>query len=95
MANHYFTYIAIYGKKTDIRKWALVNLSLMECRNARVAVVHGLQDTSHAVQQAAALNIGLYHDPDFLKKVEQFFEHKGLKMMFQSLCRPHAAHRVC
>jgi len=46
----------------------------MECKSEKAAVISGLKDSSHLVQQAAALNIGLYRVTDFLKEVEIFFE---------------------
>lgn len=95
MANQYFSYIAIYAKRSEIRKWALVNLSLMECRDAQIAVTQGLQDRSRDVQQAAALNIGLYQDSDFVREVERFFERNRFEFMFHSLCRFQAPQLVC
>jgi len=75
--NPYFARMAVNAQSATMRKWALVNLSLMECKNAKTAVMSGLRDSSHLVQQAAALNIGLYRDPDFLKEVEVFFERNS------------------
>lgn len=72
--NPYFARVAMRAKSASLRKWALVNLSLMECKNAKPAVMSGLKDSSSLVQQAAVLNIGLYRDTDFLKEVEKFFE---------------------
>lgn len=80
VVNPYFAHMAVNAKCTTLRKWALVNLSLMACKSARAAVVNGLHDSSGTVQHAAALNIGLYHDTEFLMEVKQFFErnHIGL-----------------
>ena len=58
-ANPYFAHMAVNAKSATLRMWALVNLSLMECKSAKTAVVNGLNDASGKVQHAAALNIGL------------------------------------
>jgi len=55
------------------RRWALVNLSLMECRTAKEAVLHGLRDPVRKVRIAAALNAGLYDDQEVLTALEHFF----------------------
>lgn len=86
IANKCFAYIATHGRRTAVRKWALVNLSLMECNDAKEAVIKGLKDTSKAVQGAAALNIGLYHDPEFQKEVERFFKKNRLEYVIFNLC---------
>jgi HEAT repeat protein len=86
LANKCFAYIAMHARRTEVRKWALVNLSLMECVNAKKAVIKGLKDTSKAVQSAAALNIGLYHDPEFQKEVERFFNKNRLEYVIFNLC---------
>lgn len=86
LANKCFAYIAIHSRRTEVRKWALVNLSLMECVDAKEAVINGLKDTSKAVQSAAALNIGLYHDPEFQKEVEHFFKKNRLEYVVFNLC---------
>lgn len=72
--NPYFAHMAVNAKCVNMRKWALVNLSLMECKSAKTAVISGLNDSSGTVQHAAALNIGLYHDTEFLMEVKHFFE---------------------
>jgi HEAT repeat protein len=86
IANKCFSYIAMHARRTAVRKWALVNLSLMECIDAKEAVIKGLRDTSKAVQSAAALNIGLYHDPEFQKEVERFFNKNRLEYVIFNLC---------
>ena len=84
--NPYFAHMAVNAGNATLRKWALVNLSLMECRSAKAAVISGLRDSSRLVQQAAALNIGLYRDADFLKEVEKFFErNSSIEILFDSL----------
>jgi HEAT repeat protein len=85
VANKCFSHIAIHAMRTEVRKWALVNLSLMECIDAKEAVIKGLRDTSKAVQSAAALNIGLYHDTEFQKEVERFFKNNHLEYVVFNL----------
>lgn len=77
MANAYFAHMAVNAKCATMRKWALVNLSLMNCRSAKSAVINGLNDSSGKVQHAAALNIGLYRDTEFLMEVKYFFERNS------------------
>ena len=78
MVNPYFAHMAVNAKCATMRKWALVNLSMMECKSAKQAVVCGLRDASSAVQHAAALSIGLYHDTEFFMELKQFFERNSL-----------------
>lgn len=75
--NPYFAHMAVNARYATMRKWALVNLSLMECKSAKMAVVNGLRDACGTVQHAAALNIGLYHDTEFLIEVKRFFERNS------------------
>lgn len=83
--NPYFAHMAVNACSATQRKWALVNLSLMECNSAKAAVICGLRDSSRLVQQAAALNIGLYRDADFLQEVERFFERNSpMPLIFNS-----------
>ncbi len=83
--NPYFAHMAVNARSATLRKWALVNLSLMECKSAKTAVISGLRDSSSLVQHAAALNIGLYRDADFLKEVEIFFErNNAVELIFDS-----------
>jgi hypothetical protein len=56
------------------RKWALVNLSMIECKTQRSIVLKGLKDPSAQVRRCAALNTGLYQDHDFLKEIITYFE---------------------
>ena len=87
IVNPYFAQMAVNAKYATIRKWALVNLSLMECKSAKWAVVNGLRDASGTVQHAAALNIGLYHDAEFLMEVKKFFERNRFEHCnFNPLC---------
>ena len=73
-ANRRFSQIAIYAKDTTHRRWALINLSLMECHDAKEAVMQGLRDTHRSVRIAAAFNAGLYDDSDVVNALELFFE---------------------
>ena len=73
-ANLRFVDYALHSSDSGHRRWALVNLGLMECRTAKEAVLKGLQDPDVEVRMAAALNAGLYSDKDVLKALEHFFE---------------------
>lgn len=68
-----FSDYAIQSSNANQRRWALVNLSLMECRTAKEAVLHGLQDPVRKVRMAAALNAGLYDDQEVLAALQHFF----------------------
>ena len=57
-----FSDYALWSQNPSERKWALVNLSLMGCREAQDAVISGLYDPDPSVRQAAALSTGLYND---------------------------------
>ena len=72
-ANKRFMDYAIQSPNANRRRWALVNLSLMECRTAKNAVLHGLQDSDRKVRMAAAMNAGLYDDNEVLAALEHFF----------------------
>lgn len=88
MVNPYFAHMAVNAKCATMRKWALVNLSMMGCKSAKRAVVCGLRDASGTVQHAAALNIGLYHDTEFLMEVKQFFERNNFgQCNFKQVCQ--------
>jgi HEAT repeat protein len=56
------------------RKWAFVNLCLMECKTKRKIVLKGLKDPSVYVRRSAALNAGLYQDDSFIKELVIYFE---------------------
>ena len=73
-ANRRFSQIALCAKDPKHRRWALINLSLMECRDAKEAVMQGLRDTHRSVRIAAAFNTGLYDDSDVVNAFEMFFE---------------------
>jgi hypothetical protein len=68
-----FSDYAIQSPNANRRRWALVSLSLMECRTAKEAVLHGLQDSERKVRVAAAMNAGLYDDKEVLAALEHFF----------------------
>jgi predicted GTPase len=85
----------MHARRSEVRKWALVNLSLMECIDAKEAVINGLRDKSKAVQSAAALNIGLYHDSDFQKEVERFFNKNRLEYVIFNLSHQDNAPHCC
>jgi hypothetical protein len=73
-ANLRFIDYVLHSPDSGHRRWALVNLSLMECRTAKDAVLKGLRDPDIEVRMAAALNAGLYDDKEVLKALEHFFE---------------------
>ena len=84
-ANRRFSQIATSAENATHRRWALVNLSLMECRYAREAVIEGLKDTDRSVRFAAALNAGLYHDRDVVNALDRFFESNRLLLIIESI----------
>lgn len=73
-ANRRFATIACAANNPAHRRWGLINLSLMECRNAKEAVMQGLRDPHRSVRIAAAFNAGLYCDSDVVNALELFFE---------------------
>ena len=73
-ANRRFCSIARCSESPVHRRWALICLSLMACRNAKAAVLQGLGDPHRSVRTAAALHIGLYRDPEVIDAFELFFE---------------------
>lgn len=77
---------AQFSANSSRRKWALVNLSLMGCREANDAVINGLKDADASVRRAAALSTGLYADKDMLSAQERYFENNrfGLTLSFIS-----------
>ncbi|MDX1708552.1 MAG: HEAT repeat domain-containing protein [Desulfobacterales bacterium] len=72
-AHKRFIDYAIHSPDPIQRRWALVNLSLMECKTAKEAVLSGLMDPNGEVRIAAAMNAGLYDDPKVLAALEHFF----------------------
>ncbi|MFZ0131558.1 MAG: hypothetical protein WAK95_03375 [Desulfobacterales bacterium] len=73
-ANEWFKDCALKSPKSSCRRWALINLSLMQCKTAKVAVLKGLKDRCRKVRIAAAFNAGLYRDDDVLTALEHYFE---------------------
>lgn len=71
---------ALWSKNPMVRKWALVNLSLLRCRDAKNAVISGLYDVDADVRKAAALNTGLYDDTDVQDALERYFENHRLDL---------------
>lgn len=88
-ANRRFSQIAIWAKYPAHRRWALINLSLMECRDAKEAVIHGLRDMHRSVRIAAAFNTGLYDDHDVVNAFELFFERNRFWLVLD--CLRHAS----
>jgi len=73
-ANRRFIGYAIQSTDPSKRRRALMNLSLMECRNAKEAILQGLRDSFIEVRIAAAFYAGFYDDEDVLTALEHFFE---------------------
>jgi hypothetical protein len=86
-ANRRFSEIAICAKDPTHRRWALINLSLMECDDAKEAVIQGLRDTHRSVRFAAAFNAGLYTDSDVVNALELFFERNRFLLVLDGLCQ--------
>ena len=86
-AKRRFSRIAIGAKDPTQRRWALINLSLMECDDAKEAVMQGLRDTHRSVRFAAAFNAGLYYDSDVVNALELFFERNRFLLVLDALCQ--------
>ena len=86
-ANQRFSRISIFAKDPTHRRWGLINLSLMECRNAKEAVMQGLRDPHRSVRIAAAFNTGLYCDRDVVNALELFFERNRPLFVFDGVCQ--------
>ena len=86
-ANRRFSRIAIRAKDPTHRRWALINLSLMECDDAKKAVIQGLRDPHRLVRFAAAFNAGLYYDSDVVNALELFFERNRFLLVVDGLCQ--------
>ena len=86
-ANRRFSQIALSAKDPTHRRWALINLSLMECRDAKEAIMQGLRDTHRSVRIAAAFNTGLYDDRDVVNALEMFFERNRFMLVLDGLCQ--------
>ena len=84
-ANRRFAQIALCAKNPAHRRWALINLSLMECRDAKEAVMQGLRDTHRSVRIAAAFNTGLYDDSDVVNAFEIFFERNRFSLVLDGV----------
>ena len=84
-ANRLFSRIANGAKNPTHRRWALINLSLMECCYAKDAVMQGLRDTHRSVRFAAAFNAGLYYDSDVVNALELFFERNRFLLVLDAV----------
>lgn len=76
-----FTDDALWSQDSTVRRWALVNLSLMGCRKAAEAVISGFYDPDPAVREAAAMNVGLYNDRDVHEAFTHYFEQQRLDLL--------------
>ena len=77
-----FSDYALWSKDPVARKHALVNLSLMGCREAKNAVISGLYDPDASVRKAAAMSAGLYDDKNVQLVLEHYFETHRLELTF-------------
>jgi hypothetical protein len=68
-----FAVLAINGTDRQ-RRWAYMNLSLIECRSKKEVVIRGLRDLDPNVRKAAAMSSGLYLDGEFLQAIIFYFE---------------------
>jgi hypothetical protein len=84
-ANRRFSQNAICAKDPAHRRWALINLSLMECCYAKEAVMQGLRDTHRSVRFAAAFNAGLYYDSDVVNALQLFFERNRFLLVLDNV----------
>ena len=64
----------------------MINLSLVECPNAKEAVIQGLKDPHRSVRIAAAFNAGLYCDSDVVNALELFFERHRPLLVLDGVC---------
>ena len=87
IANLCFKHAAERSNCARTRRWAFLNLSMMGCRTAKQAVIAGLNDPKREVWEAAALNIGLYQDHDYLLEVERFFERHRFHFAKIGICQ--------
>lgn len=69
-----FSDAVLWSKSSAVRRWALVNLSLMGCRDAQNAVISGLYDPDASVREAAVRNIDLYADKGVRKVFDHYFK---------------------
>lgn len=69
-----FSDYALWSKDPLTRRHALINLSLMGCREAKNAVISGLCDPDASVRKAAAMNAGLYDDQSMHMALDHYFE---------------------
>jgi hypothetical protein len=72
-AADYFSVMALNGTDRQ-RRWAYMNLSLIECRSKKEIVIRGLNDLDPDVRKAAAMSSGLYLDGEFLQAIIFYFE---------------------
>ena len=84
-ASRRFSQIAICANYPAHRRWALISLSLMECRDAKEAVMNGLRDRHRSVRIAAAFNAGLYDDREVVNALELFFERDRFWLVIDGL----------
>ncbi len=74
-----FSDAVLWSNSSFVRRWALVNLSLMGCSDAKNAVISGLYDPNASVREAAVRNIGLYTDEEVRMVFDHYFKTQGEK----------------
>lgn len=67
--------LAVNHPAAACRRQAFFLLSELDCRDAREAVMEGLEDPIGSVRRAAAFNAGLYNDPEMAAALIRFFVH--------------------
>jgi len=75
-----FADTALWSSNPVARKWALANLSLLGCRDAKDAVISGLYDPDPAVRKAAAMNAGLYADEGVKMALDHYMQNHRLDL---------------
>lgn len=71
-----FSDIALQAKDPAKRKHALTNLRLLDCREAKQAVIGGLYDPVASVRKAAAMSAVGYGDRSVHMALEHYFESR-------------------
>lgn len=90
-AEAYFLGVAGGDGPVFLRKWALLNLSLMGSRRAREVVLAALRDPFESVRRAAAYHVALYTDEEARSAFIGYFEANRsicLKDFMAQVCLP-------
>lgn len=90
-AEAYFLGVAGGEGPVYLRKWALLNLSLMNSQRAREVVLAALRDPFESVRRAAAYHVAHYADEEAKSAFINYFEANRssyLKGFLAQLCLP-------